>query len=117
MGTKTIDPKAEEAEWRENFYANHIGDPGCRAIAIELARNLRSPGDPHVTVVDLEVATKYLLTCVLARSVSALSTMGADQVAAVWAQGAYGAACYRAQRGARQPNLEDRRKRGMRRER
>jgi hypothetical protein len=117
MGSKTADLQAEEAEWRENFYADHIADPRCRAMAFDLARNLRAASDPHVSLVDLEVATKYLRTCILARSVAALSTMTLDQVAALWAQGAYGAARYRAQRGTRQSNLEVRRKPAIRGER
>lgn len=117
MGNKVADLQAEEAEWRENFYANHIADAGCRAMAFELARNLRGAGDAHVSVVDLEVATKYLRTCILSRSVTALGTMTMEQVAAMWAQGAYGAARYRAQRGARQPHSEGPRKRAIRGER
>ena len=102
--------KDDTKERRGSWMAMILSHPECRALAFELARGLRVAGDPHISVVEIEVATKYLIKCLQNRPLDQLEVMTVDQVAALWAKGAYGAACYRAklaQRPARPP-LRDR---------
>ena len=101
--------KDDSKERRESWMAIILSHPGCRALALELARGLRVAGDPHISVVDIEVARKYVIKCLQSRPLEQLEVMTIDQVAALWAKGAYGAACYRArpaQSTRRRPSRE-----------
>jgi hypothetical protein len=86
----------EDDEWRDGWLADVVADPDCRSAAMEIARGLRQDGDPHVSVADLEASTAYLRKALGRRPVTELGGMTLDRVAALWARGAHGAACYRA---------------------
>lgn len=103
--------KDDTKERRASWMAMVLSHPECRTLALELARGLRAAGDPHVSVVDVEVATKYLTKCLQNRPLDQLEAMTIDQVAALWAKGAYGAACYRTKpvQGNARPPFRDRR--------
>jgi hypothetical protein len=85
----------EDREWLTSFFADVLSDPSLRRRVNHHALQLQEPDTPDVTPSDIQAAVPYLRVCVLNMTPNEAAAMTIDDLAALWARGAAGAAKYR----------------------
>jgi hypothetical protein len=90
----------DDREWRSAFLGNVVNDPRLRLRVSYHISVICGPDDPEVTPADVQAARGYLKKCVERMPTGELANKDWDDLAALWARGALGAARFRAS-GAR----------------
>jgi hypothetical protein len=86
----------EDREWLATFFAEALAEPSLRQRVGHHATQLREPDTPNVTPSDVQAAVPYLRACVFNMTPDEAAALTIDDLAALWARGAVGAAKYRA---------------------
>lgn len=86
---------SETKAWLLEVFASLLAEPGLRKRVHHHAALVREPDAPQVTPSDVQASVPYLRACVLNMTPEEASTLSVDDVAALWARGAAGAAKYR----------------------
>lgn len=85
----------EDREWLAAFFADALAERSLRQRVNHHALQLREPDTPAVTPSDVQAAVPYLRACVFNMTPDEAAALTIDDLAALWARGAVGAAKYR----------------------
>jgi hypothetical protein len=85
----------DDREWRESLFAGIVSDRKVRSRVHAHISMMYEAGDPVVTPADLMAARHYLRKCMTNMTSVELEIKTEDDLAALWARGAVGAAKYR----------------------
>ena len=91
-GSETI---REDEDWYTALYEQVVADRAVQARAIDYAETMRLDGDPEISMSDVQASRAYLRACIFSMSQTEASEKRPDDLAALWARGALGAAKYR----------------------
>ncbi len=86
----------EEREYRDSRFEEVVADPTMRGSIYRHLSFLAEPDEPAVAPADVQAARHYLRRCMDNMSMNELAEKSRDDLAALWARGALGAARYRA---------------------
>ena len=102
--------REEEIELRRQIYTNVVLDDDIRAWTWNFANGLRSPDDPKILPSDIEASKRYIEKVIMRANIIEVQGMTPKQFAATWANGALGAARYRARKALKaqkRPNADE----------
>jgi hypothetical protein len=92
---------SETKAWLLDFFASVLAEPGLRQRVHHHAALVQEPDAPQVTPSDVQASVPYLRACILNMTPDEASTLSVDDLAALWARGAAGAAKYRTRANVR----------------
>lgn len=85
----------EEKDYRDGVFTDTVADERVRARVYAHISFMADDTEPAVAPADIQAARSYLRRCMDNMTMSELSQKPIDDLAALWARGALGAARYR----------------------
>lgn len=85
----------DEKDYREGIFTDAVADEKVRERVYVHISFMADEAEPPVAPADVQAARSYLRRCMDNMSMSELSQKTLDDLAALWARGALGAARYR----------------------
>jgi hypothetical protein len=91
----------DNADYYEQLFLELVNDDKARKMAIELTEETAASEELTPTLADVSAGKRYLRQCMLNMSLIEVRGSAVDDLAALWARGAVGAARYRREQSGR----------------
>ncbi len=88
----------DDEDWYTALYEQIVADRAVQARTVDYAETMRVDGDPEISMSDVQASRAYLRACIFNMSPTEASEKRPEDLAALWARGALGAAKYRSRK-------------------